>query len=127
MTVIALSQIRARHEREKLVLGMLKQLEYLSCAHWFCREYRFDPIRRWRFDLYSPTHRLALELHGGIWKGGRHTTGSGFAADREKMNAAVEAGIRVLEYTTAEVNSGNAALQVERIINATKEPSNART
>jgi hypothetical protein len=117
--IISLADIRARHEREKLSLSLLKQLEYLNLAPLFVREHRFHPERKWRLDLYAPGYKLGIELHGGIWKGGRHTSGAGFTADREKINAALEAGIRVLEYTTDQVRSGAAVLQIERML---KEP-----
>lgn len=120
--VLKFSDILARHEREKLVLALLAQLNYVGLAGRFIREYRFDPDRRWRLDLFSGRDLLGVELHGGIWRGGRHTTGKGFTADREKMNAAIEAGIRVLEYTPREVKSGQACQQIERIIrNAAKQ------
>lgn len=59
-------------------------------------EYRFHAVRFWRFDLAWPEHRLALEIEGGVWTGGRHTSGAGYAKDMEKYNAAVLAGWRVL-------------------------------
>lgn len=60
-------------------------------------EYRFDETRKWRLDYYEPVTRTAIEIHGGVWSGGRHTTGRGFTGDREKMNAAQAAGITVFE------------------------------
>ena len=67
-------------------------------------EYRFHPTRKWPFDLAWPDHQLALEVDGGTWarKPG-HTWGSGLAADREKQNAAVLLGWRVLRCTPKEV------------------------
>ncbi|MEW6361725.1 MAG: hypothetical protein AB1477_06350 [Acidobacteriota bacterium] len=77
-------------------------------VRWFCRhgiraiaEFRFDPYRRWRFDfavtLHSwPKEKVALEVDGGIWTGGRHTRGSGFKADMEKFNRAAVLGWRIL-------------------------------
>jgi hypothetical protein len=35
------------------------------------REYRFDAKRRWRFDFCWPEQRLASEVEGGTWSGGR--------------------------------------------------------
>ena len=60
------------------------------------REHRFHPVRRWRFDYAWPGEKVALEVEGGVWTGGRHTRGAGFVADIEKYNAAVLAGWRVV-------------------------------
>ena len=42
------------------------------------REHRFAPPRRWRFDYAWPDRRLALEVEGGTWTGGRHVRGRGY-------------------------------------------------
>lgn len=63
------------------------------------REWRFDLKRKWRFDFAFPVHRVAIEIEGGSWSGGRHTTGTGFQADCAKYNRALELGWRVLRYT----------------------------
>jgi hypothetical protein len=60
------------------------------------REHRFHSVRRWRFDYAWPEQRVALEVEGGVWTGGRHTRGAGFVGDMEKYNAAVVAGWRVV-------------------------------
>jgi len=41
--------------------------------------------------------RVAVEVHGGVHAGGRHTRGQGFINDREKMNEAQLLGWIVLE------------------------------
>ena len=63
-------------------------------------EFKFHPKRRWRADIAIPSMKVLIEIHGGIWTQGRHTTGSGFLKDREKMNAAQILGWKVLEYST---------------------------
>ena len=62
------------------------------------REYRFDPVRKWRLDLAWPDVLVAVEIHGGNWKRGAHVRPVRFAKDREKMNAAQLAGWIVLEF-----------------------------
>jgi hypothetical protein len=59
-------------------------------------EFRFHPVRRWRFDYAWPAHKLALEVEGGVWTGGRHTRGAGFVKDMEKYNEAAAAGWRLI-------------------------------
>lgn len=67
-------------------------------------EYRFHPERRWRFDLASPIAKVAIELEGGVWSGGRHTRGIGFSGDCEKYNTAQLMGWRVFRFTTDMLN-----------------------
>ena len=72
------------------------------------REHRFAPPRRWRFDFAWPLLMLALEVEGGAYSGGRHTTGAGFTNDCEKANEALCLGWRVLRVTGQQVKSGAA-------------------
>ena len=76
-------------------------------------EHRFHPVRRWRFDFCWIDQRLALEVEGGIWCNGRHTTGSGFTADCAKYNTALIMGWRVLRVTGTQVKSGAALSWLE--------------
>lgn len=41
------------------------------------KEHKFHPIRKWRFDYAIPEHKIALEVEGGVWTGGRHTSPKG--------------------------------------------------
>lgn len=75
-------------------------------------EYQFHPKRKWRFDFFFPHKKLAVEIEGGHWSGGRHSRGSGFEADCEKYNAAAVMGIRVLRYTTKMVETADAIEEV---------------
>ena len=67
------------------------------------REYKFHPIRKWRFDLAWPSLKLAVELHGAVFAAGRHTRGVGISNDAEKMNAAQMIGWNVLVYTSLDL------------------------
>jgi len=66
----------------------------------YVREHRFHPTRRWRFDVAFVEQKVAVEIDGGCWSRGRHTRGSGYIKDTEKLNAAVVQGWRVLRYCT---------------------------
>ena len=80
------------------------------------REYVFHPPRRWRFDFAWPARRLALEVDGGIWIGGRHITGVGLREDHRKFNAAVLDGWRVLRFTSDMVLEGEAFSVLEEAL-----------
>ncbi|MDR3328182.1 MAG: hypothetical protein LBT04_08750, partial [Prevotellaceae bacterium] len=58
------------------------------------KEYTFHPTRKWRFDYAIPEHKIAIEVEGGIWTGGRHTSSKGFLGDMEKYNAGTLLGWR---------------------------------
>ena len=68
-------------------------------------ELLFHPKRKWRFDYAWPTRMIALEVHGGIHSGGRHTRGRGFVEDRTKMNEAALLGWTVLEVTPEHIKT----------------------
>lgn len=63
------------------------------------QEFRFHLTRKWRFDFAWPDQKVALEVEGGVWTGGRHTRGSGFIKDMEKYNEAAGLGWRVFRCT----------------------------
>ncbi|WP_320980025.1 hypothetical protein [Bacteroides sp.] len=67
------------------------------------KEYKFHPTRKWRFDYAIPEHKIALEVEGGIWTGGRHTRAQGFLGDIEKYNTATLMGWRVFRTTPDEL------------------------
>lgn len=76
-------------------------------------EYQFDPMRRWRFDLAWVRQRLALEIEGGVWTGGRHVRPVGYVGDLEKYNRATVLGWRLLRVARSSVENGGAAKLVK--------------
>lgn len=79
------------------------------------REYQFHTGRRWRFDFAWPARMVAVEIEGGVWNGGRHTRGAGYAADLDKYNQAVMDGWRVLRF------SGEHLKDMQSVIDMVKE------
>lgn len=69
-------------------------------------EHKFHPTRRWRFDYAWIEQRIALEVEGGVWIGGRHTSGAGFVKDMEKYNEAACLGWRVIRCQPKQLASG---------------------
>lgn len=62
-------------------------------------EHVFARPRHWRFDYAWVEQKVALEVEGAVWTGGRHTRGAGFLRDMEKYNTATVLGWRVLRCT----------------------------
>lgn len=63
-------------------------------------------LKDWRFDFLWRKSRVAVEIEGGTWSGGRHVTGAGYAEDCRKYNAAALAGFMVLRFTTDMLKDG---------------------
>ena len=61
-------------------------------VHEVKREFEFAPPRKWRFDFAFTCCHVAVEIEGGLYKGGRHQTLEGFLADSEKYEAALVHG-----------------------------------
>lgn len=75
-------------------------------------EYKFSPVRRWRFDYAWPEQHVAVELEGGCFISGRHSRGVGMRKDCEKYNAAIELGWLVLRYLPREIDYD----QIKRVV-----------
>jgi hypothetical protein len=82
----------------------------------WCREYKFCPDRKWRFDVAFVEKKVAVEVEGGHWVNGRHNRGAGFAADCIKYSQAAVLGWRVLRFTTDQVKSGMALRMLQQAI-----------
>jgi hypothetical protein len=84
-------------------LALRQTLETIFGSERVELEYRFHPVRRWRFDYAVPEIRLAVEYHGHagfVGKGASgHSTIKGLTNDCEKINSAIAAGWRVLAFT----------------------------
>jgi very-short-patch-repair endonuclease len=64
------------------------------------REVKFHQTRNWRVDfLWRTPVKLAVEIEGGIYKGGRHVRPAGFKNDIFKYNALSMAGYKLLRFT----------------------------
>ena len=72
---------------------------------FYLPEYRFHPVRLWRFDFALPDYKTAIEIEGATWTQGRHTRGKGYQNDCEKYNAATLMGWKVLRYPTSYIIS----------------------
>ena len=89
---------------------------WLSSKGWV-KECKFHPIRKWRWDWADIKNKIAIEIQGGVWIGGRHTSGSGFVKDMEKYNAGVLCGWKLLAYTPEQFKNGAPLIDLEALYN----------
>jgi hypothetical protein len=72
--------------------------------------------RRFRFDRAWPARRVACEVNGGVYSGGRHVRGKGHAADCEKLSIAAAEGWRTLVVTREMIESGRAVALIRQAL-----------
>ena len=65
-------------------------------------EYRFCH-RKFRLDYAYLPSLYAIEIHGGVWVGGRHTSGLGFVRDCEKTRWANYCGWTIFPLSTSDI------------------------
>ena len=117
LSAIDASRLLGNNPKAKAVVNKVKKAQQVDTLHSKvlaqlvgfpdpATELLFHPKRKWRFDYAWEEQKLALEVHGGIHSGGRHTRGRGFVEDRAKMNEATLLGWTVLEVTQEHIKSG---------------------
>lgn len=89
------------------------------------KEHKFHPTRRWRFDYAIPAYKIAIEVEGGVWTGGRHTSPKGFLNDMTKYNAATVMGWRVLRTIPDELYSNATLNMIRETMRGTEQPQEA--
>ena len=89
------------------------------------KEDKFHPTRKWRFDYAIPEHKIAVEVEGGVWTGGRHTSPKGFLNDMEKYNTATVMGWRVLRTIPDELCSNATLNMIRETMRYSAEPQEA--
>lgn len=82
-------------------------------------EYRFHPTRGWRFDFALVPAKLAVEVEGLTFKGGRHQRFHGYTEDCTKYSEAVALGWRLIRVTPAMVRRGEAIAYIKRALEMT--------
>ena len=98
---------------EKIFMALLKSE---GIALNVTREFKFHPVRKWRFDFAWEHKKIALEVHGGLWQKGGHTSGKGRIRDMEKINEATILGWRVLEVGKDHIENGDAMRWLKNLL-----------
>lgn len=104
-------------------MAIKSELEELFVLHLralklkFRREYQAVPTRKWRWDFaIGDGPSILVEIQGGTWIKGAHSSGAGLRRDYEKNNAAVLVGYRLLYFDGEMVKSGQAIATVEKAL-----------
>jgi len=106
----------AKLDAENKLKAMRAAILKLHTGYEWQPEYRFSESRKWQFDFAQVENQVAIEIEGGVWTGGRHTTGSGSTGDMQKYNAAQVGGWIVLRYTPRQFAAGVWIDDVRRVI-----------
>ena len=85
--------------QSKLETKVARQLSMANFPAWE-QQFRFHPTRRWRLDFAWPECKVAMEVNGGTFIGGRHSNGPAMHSEYEKLNAAQSDGWIVLQFDT---------------------------
>jgi len=91
----------------------------------FQRELKLVPDRKFRWDFVVLT--LAVEIQGGTWISGGHTTGKGYQRDCEKMQLVILEGYTPVFFTTQDVLEGRAIQMIRNIYVTPQILRNSRT
>lgn len=58
-------------------------------------EYKFHTTRRYRLDFAHLDSKIGIEINGGTWRKGGHSSGTGLARDYSKLNLLSSLGWRL--------------------------------
>ena len=80
------------------------------------REVCVIPGRKFRFDFCWREAKLLVEINGGTFTQGGHSTGGGIARDYEKIRLAQDYGWKVYPFDGKAVKSGEAVEVVRKAL-----------
>ena len=97
----------------KLEVELARQLKLAGIP--FIQELSPIPGRKFRFDFAM--NNLLVEVQGGIFQYGGHSSGVGITRDCEKTILAQLEGWRVFPVTGEQIKSGQALVWIQRALN----------
>lgn len=91
----------------------------------FEREYRAIPGRRFRYDFAITEYNgqkvcILIEIQGGIWQKGGHTSGVGVMRDQSKVNLAQLHGYKIFQFNYNDIHTGAAIQMIKEVIHDPK-------
>ena len=100
----------------KLEIKLRQQIELAGVQEGMVAEYCAIPGRKLRWDFAWPAKHLLVEIQGGIWAKGGHTSGVGVNRDCEKANLATLAGWHILSLTPNQIREGLALRWIQEAL-----------
>lgn len=82
------------------------------------REFRAIPGRKFRYDFAWIEHRLLIEVNGGTYARGAHSTGTGIARDYIKIRLAQDNGWKIYPFDGNSIRSGEAVEIIRQALEA---------
>lgn len=111
----AVRRASAQAAREVLEARLALALRANRIEH--TREFSL-PGRQFRWDFAFPEAKLLVEVQGGIWKKGAHSSGAGITRDAEKSAYAAGLGWRSFPVTSKHITSGEAVAWIKSALEA---------
>ncbi len=84
----------------------------------YVREFRAIPGRKFRYDFAFVEEKLLVEINGGTYTKGAHSTGQGIARDYEKIRLGQDHGWTVYPFDGKAVRSGEAVEIIRQALEA---------
>lgn len=112
--VVAKAQARAKREALETAFGLQVRQYGLPEPE---RQCQLIMGRKWAWDFVWHDHGVSVEINGGTWNLGGHSSGVGIQRDADKANEANLLGYCNLIFTGDDVKSGKA---IKALIKALK-------
>lgn len=81
-------------------------------------EFYFTTERNYRIDYAIPSHRVAIEVQGGIWAKGNsgHSSGKGIRRDMDKANLLAQNGWKLLQVEPWQIKDYSAVELIRKLV-----------
>ena len=115
--VYSLDDYRKESRKSQTEEALAGQFRQAGITGWE-REYRFHPVRKWRFDFAFVEQKIGIEVEGLAKPGkkSRHTEIAGYREDCRKYNEAIRLGWKLLRFEQSMVASGEALRVIEQVL-----------
>lgn len=86
-------------------LLLVRHLKELFPQYRIHTEFRFNPDKKWKFDVCIPANNWAMECDGGAFSGG-HRRGTALEKDYDRQNWAIANGWKLFRFSNRQILQG---------------------